>query len=54
MKIQRTDIYDKRIDMLDDHAPEHNIGLRIISKRAESMQYVSVFNLNNFVITIRA
>ena len=33
-------------------ASEHNIGLRIISKKAESMQYVSVFNLNNFVITL--
>ena len=33
-------------------ASEHNIGLRIISKKAKSMQYVSVFNLNNFVITL--
>ncbi|MBR2532976.1 MAG: ATP-binding protein [Lachnospiraceae bacterium] len=42
----------ERIAMLDDRAPEHNIGLRIISKKAKRMQYVSVFNLNNFVITI--
>ncbi len=42
----------ERIAMLDDRAPEHNIGLRIISKKAKSMQYVSVFNLNNFVITL--
>ncbi len=42
----------ERIAMLDDSMPEHNIGLRIISKKAKSMQYVSVFNLNNFVITL--
>ena len=42
----------ERIAMLDDRAPEHNICLRIISKKAKRMQYVSVFNLNNFVITL--
>ena len=41
-----------RIEMLKDDEPEHNIGLRIISRLAKNMEYTHVLSLNQFLIEL--
>lgn len=41
-----------RIEMLKDDEPEHNIGLRIISRLSRNMEYSHILNLNHFLIEL--
>ena len=41
-----------RIEMLKDNEPEHNIGLRIVSRLSKNMEYTHVLNLNQFLIEL--